>query len=68
MSLDKMMGSVRCKRGGQRELISFERFVGLKVRKPTRKKTCACPVVLCKFQQIIWADGPSLPGYRRQMI
>jgi hypothetical protein len=49
MSLDRMLGSVRCNSGRQRALSSFERFVGLGVRMPTRDETCVSPTELCKF-------------------
>lgn len=57
MSLGEMMGSVRCNSGRQRALITFERFVGARVRKPMPDETCACPLELCKFQQIINSGG-----------
>jgi hypothetical protein len=68
MSLDRMLGSVRCNSGRQRALISFEKFVGLGVRMPTRDETCVSPTELCKFPQIIYGGGTSPPGCRREII
>jgi hypothetical protein len=67
MSLDEILGFMRCNSGYQRALIPFERFVGRSVRKPPRDETCACPVVLTKFWQITCSGAISPPSCRLEL-